>query len=618
MKFNDLRVAHKLWLVMLGLLILMFVVAFWTQQLSDRASEQGEAQVQKYGASIATAIRWRGLAELAVTLSQASAVSTDEALKKEFGEKIAALTARITPIQDQITANATTQTDKDALARVAAARAELRGDAVAETFKKLGAAGDATALRAFVEKDYQKLINSYLDSIDKYVGVQEAQRDSAIQAALQTRNSTSFVALVSELVVFCLGIGLTLLLVRSITRPLQQAVSLAESITAGDLTQAIHDDRKDEFGDLTRALSNMVAKLRGLVAEVRTGVESVSTASSEISNGNQDLSVRTEQTASNLQQTAASMEKLTDTVNQSADTARQANQLAATAAETATRGGEVVGQVVSSMKHITESSRKIADIIGTIDGIAFQTNILALNAAVEAARAGEQGRGFAVVASEVRSLAQRSAEAAKEIKTLIGVSVQSVESGSKQVEQAGETMGEIVSSVKRVTDLIGEITASSNEQRDGIGQVNQAVANLDQMTQQNAALVEESAAAASAMHDQAQRLAQVVSVFNVGGHQVQTTASARRPPPRLAPQTQARPAPRLASPAASKPRLSAPAPARAQAQAKARAHAPIPKAVAAPSRVAAAKAISAPAKAPVRESTIARAGSKPEGDWESF
>ncbi|MBQ0132858.1 MAG: methyl-accepting chemotaxis protein, partial [Comamonas sp.] len=234
-----------------------------------------------------------------------------------------------------------------------------------------------------------------------------------------------------------------------------------------------------------------------------------------------------EQTAANLEQTAASLEELTATVTQSADTARQANQLAATAVKAAERGGEVVSQVVMSMDQINTSGRKISDIIGVIDGIAFQTNILALNAAVEAARAGEQGRGFAVVAGEVRSLAGRSAEAAKEIKALINTSVSNVDLGAEQVAQAGESMHEIVASVRRVTDLIGEITASSNEQRDGIGQVNQAVGNLDQMTQQNAALVEESSAAATSMHDQAQRLAQVVSVFNVG--QMATAAAPMAP-----------------------------------------------------------------------------------------
>jgi len=511
MKFNNLRVSYKLWSVILGLLLLMFTVATWTQVRTRQTTDEAERLVQKYEDSITNAVTWRGLAELAVSMSMASLITTDEELQKDFDTRVAALTARITPVQERINKGATTAADKEALAVVAGTRVKVRG--VSEKVAELKTSGHPAARQEFHDKQFRPLVVEYLGAIDKYVALQEKQRDEARQAALQTRND---VQLVAAVLVFALSIVLSLMLVRSITRPLERAVSVAEAITAGDLTQQIRDDRQDEFGVLTRSLSEMASKLRSLVSEVRSGVESVSTASSEIANGNHDLSVRTEQTASNLQQTASSMEELTSTVNQSADTARQANQLATTAAQVASRGGEVVGQVVNSMQHITDSSRKIADIIGTIDGIAFQTNILALNAAVEAARAGEQGRGFAVVASEVRSLAQRSAEAAKEIKELISLSVETVESGSKQVEQAGQTMSEIVSSVQRVTDLIGEITVSSAEQRDGIALVNDAVANLDQMTQQNAALVEESAAAASALRDQAQRLAEVVSVFNVG------------------------------------------------------------------------------------------------------
>ena len=322
--------------------------------------------------------------------------------------------------------------------------------------------------------------------------------------------------LVLSAAALALGVLLGWLITRSITRPISYAVKIAGAVADGNLTQRIEIGAKDETGELLGALQTMVDRLRGVVADVRTGVESVSSASSQIATGNHDLSARTEQTASNLQQTAASMEELTATVSQSADTARQASQLASTAVQAADRGCDVVQQVVSSMQQITESSNKISDIIGVIDGIAFQTNILALNAAVEAARAGEQGRGFAVVASEVRSLAGRSAEAAKEIKRLISTSVETVGAGSKQVAQAGKSMEEIVASVRRVTDLIGEISASSTEQRDGIHQVNQAVASLDQMTQQNAALVEESAATAGSMQAQAARLSEVMSVFNVG------------------------------------------------------------------------------------------------------
>jgi methyl-accepting chemotaxis protein len=263
------------------------------------------------------------------------------------------------------------------------------------------------------------------------------------------------------------------------------------------------------------ALKQALGRVQQTLLQVRASAGSVTTASDEIASGNHDLSSRTEQAASSLQQTASAMEQLTATVRNSAESARQANQLAASAAEVAERGGSVVSQVVSTMDEINASSKKIADIIGVIDGIAFQTNILALNAAVEAARAGEQGRGFAVVASEVRSLAQRSAEAAKEIKGLIGASVERVEAGSKLVADAGQTMGEIVGSVKRVSDVIGEITVASGEQSDGIGQVNTAVTQLDQMTQQNAALVEESTAAAESLRNQAQKLAQALAGFRL-------------------------------------------------------------------------------------------------------
>jgi methyl-accepting chemotaxis protein-2 (aspartate sensor receptor) len=314
-----------------------------------------------------------------------------------------------------------------------------------------------------------------------------------------------------------LGGGLFLLVRRTVSQPLGELTTAVTAVAHGDLTQAFQTQRRDEIGALVNEVEGMRQRYLDVLSQVRSSVESVSTASAEIATGNQDLSVRTEQTASNLQRTASSMELLTSTVKQSADASRQANQLAASAAEVAARGGAVVGEVVATMNEINQSSRKIADIIGVIDGIAFQTNILALNAAVEAARAGEQGRGFAVVASEVRSLAQRSAEAAREIKALIGASVEKVESGSRLVQNAGRTMDEIVGSVKRVSDIIGEITSAAGEQSDGIGEVNTAISQLDQMTQQNAALVEESAAAADSLRDQAQRLAEAVAIFKLSG-----------------------------------------------------------------------------------------------------
>jgi methyl-accepting chemotaxis protein len=314
-------------------------------------------------------------------------------------------------------------------------------------------------------------------------------------------------------------IGFGVWLVRSITRPLEAAVKIADGVAAGDLTQRIEVQSKDETGRLMQALKGMNESLVKIVGEVRTGTDAITTASGEIASGNLDLSSRTEQQASSLEETASSMEELTSTVRQNADNARQANQLAVTASEVAVKGGTVVGQVVETMSSINASSRKIVDIISVIDGIAFQTNILALNAAVEAARAGEQGRGFAVVASEVRSLAQRSAAAAKEIKGLIDDSVGKVDAGSRLVGEAGSTMNELVDSVKRVTDIMSEIMAASQEQSSGIEQVNQAIAQMDQVTQQNASLVEEAAAAAESMQDQAGSLAKAVSVFKLDGMQ---------------------------------------------------------------------------------------------------
>ena len=305
------------------------------------------------------------------------------------------------------------------------------------------------------------------------------------------------------------------LITRSITKPIGAALALAEAVANGDLTARIQPRGRDELAGLLRALGAMNDSLVRVVSEVRNSSDSIATGSSEIAMGNADLSARTEKQAANLEETAASMEQITATVDQNAETARQATQLALGASEAAERGGQVVGQVVSTMQDITTSSQKIADIISVIDGIAFQTNILALNAAVEAARAGEQGRGFAVVAGEVRTLAQRSAAAAKEIKELINTSVERVQAGSQLVGQAGASVNDIVVQVKRVTDLISEISAASTEQTTGIGQVGEAIQQLDQVTQQNAALVEQSAAAADSLRQQAATLAEVVSVFKL-------------------------------------------------------------------------------------------------------
>jgi methyl-accepting chemotaxis protein len=351
--------------------------------------------------------------------------------------------------------------------------------------------------------------------VSELVKVEEKMSADAFAGAKDGQQRARLVA--GFLVLAAVGIGSLVAwrITHSVKRPIDRAIRVAERIAEGDLTSEVQIDSHDEIGRLLGAIAAMQERLRDLVGEIRVSAENIEMASKEVATGNQDLSQRTEMAASNLQQTASSMEQLTGTVRHSAESAAQANQLVSSASQVASRGGEVVGQVVSTMEQINSSSKKIADIIGVIDGIAFQTNILALNAAVEAARAGEQGRGFAVVAGEVRSLAQRSAEAAKEIKALIGTSVDKVEIGSRLVQDAGTTMEEIVASVRRVSDIIGEITAASSEQSSGIGQVNQAVTQLDQMTQQNAALVEESAAAAESLKEQAQRLAQLVSTFRL-------------------------------------------------------------------------------------------------------
>jgi methyl-accepting chemotaxis protein len=380
-------------------------------------------------------------------------------------------------------------------------------------------------------------------AIDEIVAYEAQQAANAGEEAKAEYSSSRQLMLVLGALAIILGGLAAWFITRTITRPINQAVKLAETVAAGDLTSRIDASAKDETGRLLQALQNMNDSLVNIVGQVRSGTETMATASSQIAAGNHDLSSRTEQQASSLEETASSMEELTSTVKQNADNARQANQLAVSASEVAVKGGTVVSQVVNTMVSINESSKKIVDIIGVIDGIAFQTNILALNAAVEAARAGEQGRGFAVVASEVRNLAQRSAAAAKEIKTLIGDSVAKVDTGTRLVDQAGTTMEEIVESVKRVMDIMSEITAASQEQSAGIEQVNQAISEMDNVTQQNAALVEEAAAAAGSLQDQSSKLAQVVSVFRLDRDAVPAAVAASRGAsvPAQAPRKQAAP-----------------------------------------------------------------------------
>jgi methyl-accepting chemotaxis protein len=513
MGLNGLKIATKLWAFIVLVIAAICAVAIVGLLRSASILADGGRQQAQVEELVQISTEWNGLTMTNAARNQAILLAEGNAVNDSFKEPINATSAQIGELQKKIEAMPLTEADKAQMKKIGDLRKaviDLRTKA-----RDAKAGGNVEEAMKIMNAEYLPTMAAYIAAQKEMVELQRKQL-AEVKADTEARRMGNTMGILVGLAVIIAAIFAgTAWLVRSIREPLAQANDLAARIALGDLSSVITTDRADEFGSLLVSLRAMNESLANMVAQVRSSTDSIATASAEIATGNNDLAQRTEQTSSNLQATASSMDNLTNTVQQSADNARQASALAASASSVAQRGGEVVTQVVSTMQEIDASSKKINDIISVIDGIAFQTNILALNAAVEAARAGEQGRGFAVVASEVRSLAGRSAEAAKEIKGLIGTSVEKVESGTKLVTDAGATMQEIVQSVRRVADVIGEITAAANEQSSGIAGVNTAIGNLDQMTQQNAALVEESAAAAESLREQADRMKQAVAVFKV-------------------------------------------------------------------------------------------------------
>jgi methyl-accepting chemotaxis protein len=545
MKFKNMKIGTRLALGFGGALVLLMLVGGTAlhnmSRIADRVTHITEVSDTKlkllndFQAAVSKrAIAARNLALVSDPQVQEKDIALVKTTQVEIDEAIKNLTAAL---KNQGTVTAEEQQFFD---HVLATEAEYLK--VATRVVELATTQKTTEAATLIHHDCNPKLMELFAQATAFKDYLTLEVKTDVEASQEVMHQAQWMILLLSGGALIAGVLSSWWLTRSITKPLKQALDLAEQVAQGDLTSRIDTTSGDESGQLLKALQEMNDNLTGVVTKVRLTSNGVANASSEIAIGNLDLSQRTEQQASALEETAASMEQLGSTVRQNADNARQANQLAMGASTVAIKGGEVVSQVVTTMKGINDSSKKIADIISVIDGIAFQTNILALNAAVEAARAGEQGRGFAVVASEVRSLAQRSAEAAKEIKGLIGASVERVEQGTTLVDQAGVTMTEIVTAIKRVTDIMGEISAASTEQSAGVAQVGEAISQMDKATQQNAALVEESAAAAEGLKAQAQQMVQAVAVFKLSAQTelaptAQTTSSdakAKLPPSQIA------------------------------------------------------------------------------------